>query len=223
MNDALMVGVVLTLVFGAVIFFLYNRLSMTERKMGLIEGVLTDLKIMMDSAPFATGSGPDRMEFFEPSPDYLNAISGPIPLQKDEVEEVIPEDYDQAVNLGAEGQGQGQGQAQGYRNLQIDELTSTLANPVVTKLSPDLEAMTVKELHGLAKQKGVSVPAGTRRKDLIELLKGGVEGLPMPTQGMPTQGMPTQGMPTQGMPTHDLPGQGSLLSSFDQDEKVSSL
>jgi hypothetical protein len=202
MNDALMVGVVLTLVFGAVIFFLYNRLSMTERKMGLIEGVLTDLKIMMDSAPFATGSGPDRMEF-EPSPDYLNAISGPIPLQKDEVEEVIPEDYDQAVNLGAEGQGQGQGQAQGYRNLQIDELTSTLANPVVTKLSPDLEAMTVKELHGLAKQKGVSVPAGTRRKDLIELLKGGVEGLPIPTQ--------------------DLPGQGSLLSSFDQDEKVSSL
>ena len=208
MNDALMIGVVLTLVFGAVIFFLYNRLSMTERKMGLIEGVLTDLKIMMDSAPFATGSGPDRMEF-EPSPDYLNAISGPIPLQKDEVEEVIPEDYDQAVNLGAEGQGQGQGQA--YRNLQIDEPTSTLANPVVTKLSPDLEAMTVKELHGLAKQKGVSVPAGTRRKDLIELLKSGVEGLQ------------TQGMPTQGMPTQDLPGQGSLLSSLDQNETISSL
>ena len=207
MNDALMIGVVLTLVFGAVIFFLYNRLSMTERKMGLIEGVLTDLKIMMDSAPFATGSGPDRMEF-EPSPDYLNAISGPIPLQKDEVEEVIPEDYDQAVNLGAEGQGQAQGQGQAYRNLQIDEATSTLANPVVTKLSPDLEAMTVKELHALARQKSVPVPAGTRRKDLIELLKGGVEG------------MPTQGMPTQGMP---MTTQGSLLSSLDQEETISSL
>jgi hypothetical protein len=41
----------------------------------------------------------------------------------------------------------------------------------VTKLSPDLEAMTVKELNGLAKQKGLTVPAGTRRKELIEMLK----------------------------------------------------
>ena len=59
MNDALMVGIVLALVFGSVIFYLYNRLSMAERKMGLVEGVLTDLKIMMDSAPFA--SGPHRL------------------------------------------------------------------------------------------------------------------------------------------------------------------
>ena len=31
--------------------------------------------------------------------------------------------------------------------------------------------MTVKELNAVAKQRGVSVPAGTRRKDLIELLR----------------------------------------------------
>ena len=58
MNDALIVGVVLVLVFGAVVFYLYNRLSMAEKKMGLVEGVLTDLKIMMDAAPFASGPGP---------------------------------------------------------------------------------------------------------------------------------------------------------------------
>ena len=58
LNDALMVGIVLTLVFGSIIFFLYNRLSMTEKKMGLFEGVLTDLKIMIDAAPFASGPPP---------------------------------------------------------------------------------------------------------------------------------------------------------------------
>ena len=94
MNDALMIGIVLTLVFGAVIFYLYNRLSMTERKLGLFEGILTDLKIMMDSAPFSMAPQlPQRdMSEFEPTPEYLNAISGPLPLQKEDVEEVAPED-----------------------------------------------------------------------------------------------------------------------------------
>jgi len=41
----------------------------------------------------------------------------------------------------------------------------------VTKLSPDLDAMSVAELKALIKQKGLSTPASARRKDLIELLK----------------------------------------------------
>lgn len=171
MNDALMIGVVLTLVFGAVIFYLYNRLSMTERKMGLVEGVLTDLKIMMDAAPFAMGSDeagcrhmPQHQEF-EPTPEYLNAISGPFPLKEEEVEEVA-DDYKQAMNGSSDVP---------YKSLQIDELAGsplTATNAIsVTKLSPDLESMTLKELQALAKQKGVTVLAGTRRKAIIDMIK----------------------------------------------------
>ena len=182
MNDALMIGVVLTLLFGAVIFYLYNRLSMTERKMGLFEGVLTDLKIMMDSAPFAYGPSPPNMREFEDnsemSPEYLNAISGPVPLQSEDVEDVA-EDYQQTLEEALEratavdsGSGLNSGP---YRTLQIDEpVTSSAVAGVaisVTKLSPDLDSMTVKELNSLAKQRGLSVPAATRRKDLIEMLK----------------------------------------------------
>jgi len=186
-----MIGIVLTLVFGSVIFYLYNRLSMTERKMGLFEGVLTDLKIMMDSAPFASGP-PPMMREFEPTPEYLNAISGPLPLQKEEVEEVSSdEDYQQTLEQALE-------RASGietsdmkagvtpYRTLQIDETPGVvqMSNSInVTKLSPDLDSMTVKELLVLAKQSGVSVPAGTRRKDLIELIKGASS----PVQSSPLQ------------------------------------
>ena len=189
MNDAVMVGVILTLVFGAIIFYLYNRLSMTERKMGLFEGVLTDLKIMMDSAPFASGPPPAMYEF-EPTPEYLNAISGPVPIQKDEVEDVETadageEDYQQTLEQALEGAAatealEGSG---AMRMLHIDEMQqSNVLQPAisVTKLSPDLDSLTVKELTGLAKQKGLSVPAGTRRKDLIELLK---KSGPAVTQG----------------------------------------
>jgi hypothetical protein len=201
MNNALMIGIVLTLVFGSVVFYLYNRLSMTERKMGLVEGVLTDLKIMMDAAPFASGAGSGGygMAEFEPTPEYLNAISGPVPLQKDEIEETIPEgDYQQAMNLGV----------QSSRSLQIDELgTAPLPAINVTKLSPDLTSLTVKELQALAKDNSISVPAGTRRKDLIDLLKkanvtpgevSSVEGTALQPASEDTQGL-----------------QGSLLAAFD--------
>ena len=177
LNDALMVGIVLTLVFGSIIFFLYNRLSMTEKKMGLFEGVLTDLKIMMDAAPFASGPPPPEsgqwVREFEPTPEYLNAISGPIPLEKDEIEEVTQdEDYQQTMEKALSSNES----SAAYRTLQIDEANSVSGStgaPAinVTKLSPDLDSMTVKELNSLAKQRNISVPANTRRKDLIDKLK----------------------------------------------------
>ena len=173
MNDALMIGIVLTLVFGAVIFYLYNRLSMTERKMGLVEGVLTDLKIMMDAAPFASShnhnDGPSMQEF-EPSPEYLNAISGPFPLKAEEVEDVASseDEYKQAME-------QAIPLETPYKSLQIDELGGvpvTATNAIsVTKLSPDLDSMTLKELQSLAKQKGLTIATGSRRKAIIDTLK----------------------------------------------------
>jgi len=163
MNDSLMVGIVLTLVFGAVIFYLYNRLSMTERKLGLFEGILTDLKIMMDAAPYVSGppsEGP-RLNEFEPTPEYLNAISGPFPLKEEEVEDV-QEEYKVAMEHPT-------------KSLQIDELAGvplTATNAInVTKLSPDLDAMSVKELKQLAKEKGLTVAEGARKKTLVDLLK----------------------------------------------------
>jgi hypothetical protein len=173
LNDALMVGIVLTLVFGSIIFFLYNRLSMTEKKMGLFEGVLTDLKIMMDAAPFASGPPPPEsghwVREFEPTPEYLNAISGPVPLEKEEVEDV-EEDYQQTMEKALSSS------EIAYRTLQIDEQNNPSGSTAVpainvTKLSPDLDSMTVKELNSLAKQRNLTVPANTRRKDLIDLLK----------------------------------------------------
>ena len=165
MNDALMIGIILTLVFGAVIFYLYNRLMMTERKISLFEGILTDIKIMMDAAPYSMTSGltNSQMNEFEPTPEYLNAISGPFPLKEDEVDEVVSEDDSKEA-------------MEPTKSLKIDEIAGaqiTATNAInVTKLSPDLDSMTLKELQTLAKEKNLTIPAGTRRKGIIDLLKG---------------------------------------------------
>lgn len=149
---------------------------MTEKKMGLFEGVLTDLKMMLDAAPFASGPPPSHMQEFEPTPEYLNAISGPVPIQKDEVEDVegAEEDYQQTLEQALESASAVE--ALESKTLQIDEMSGMnnvagLAPVSVTKLSPDLEAMSVAELKALMKQKSLTAPAGARRKDLIELLK----------------------------------------------------
>ena len=175
MNDALMTGIVLTLVFGSVIFYLYNRLVMTEKKMSLFGNVLTDLKIMMDSVPFSAGPPPANMQDFEPSPEYLNAISGPVPLQNDEIDEVASEqeDYQQTLEQALESASAIESVESKVLHIAENGADTGLLSPAisVTKLSPDLEAMTVKELNSLAKQKGLTVPTGTRRKELIDMLK----------------------------------------------------
>jgi hypothetical protein len=178
MNDALMIGVVLSLVFGSVVFYLYNRLSMTEKKMVLFEGIVTDLRVMLDAAPFASGAPPSNMQEFEPTPEYLNAISSPVPLQKEEMEDMSgmgdEEDYQQTLEQALESASAVEA-LESSKTLQIDETSSVISSstaPVnVTKLSPDLDAMSVAELKALIKQKGLSAPAGARRKDLIEVLK----------------------------------------------------
>jgi hypothetical protein len=155
---------------------------MTERKMGLFEGVLTDLKIMMDAAPYSMSAESNMMNHmheFEPTPEYLNAISGPIPLKADEVEEVSDDDYKRAMDSPVASQDVP------YKSLQIDELAGvpvTATNAIsVTKLSPDLETMSLKELQTLAKEKGLVVVAGARRKTIIDLLKGDVNLTPTVT------------------------------------------
>lgn len=194
LNDALMIGIVLTLVFGAVVFYLYNRLSLSERKLSLLQGTLTDIKIKVDSTPLVSQPMPyhsmDGMyREFEPTPELIQAISGPHPIAKDETEELAGEDYQQTLEQALEGalkteerEGSGLGQ-QTYRTLQIDELPGQLSPVVppvqVTKLAADLDSMTVNELKALAKEKGVTIPANTRRKDIIEMVRkatGGMQG-----------------------------------------------
>jgi len=113
------------------------------------------------------------MQEFEPSPEYLNAISGPFPLKEEEVEDVASseDEYKQAMEQATPNSVSDTP----YKSLQIDELAGvpvTATNAIsVTKLSPDLDSMTLKELQGLAKQKGLTIAAGSRRKAIIDILK----------------------------------------------------
>jgi len=55
-NDAVVIGTVLGLVFGAVVYYLYTRILQTERKMGLMENILLDLKVTTEQSLLAASN-----------------------------------------------------------------------------------------------------------------------------------------------------------------------
>ena len=72
LGDSLTVGILLTLIFGAVCFYLYSRLGQTEKRLGLLETLLLSLKMSTE----ASLMGPDSVE----------AVSAPTPLNVDDVD-----------------------------------------------------------------------------------------------------------------------------------------
>jgi hypothetical protein len=49
-GDAFTVGIVLLLLIGAVAFYLYTRLTQVEKRMGVLEGILLDLKVATENS-----------------------------------------------------------------------------------------------------------------------------------------------------------------------------
>ncbi len=184
LNDSLTIGILLLLIFGAVSFYLYSKMIQNEKRVSLLENLLVSLKMSTE----ASLGGPDSVE----------PISGPISLH--EVENVEEEDYaemlkdipvtqqvkkEESVATTVEHEEKRddiQAEAEALlRSLPTDmpEMKSES-----THLDANYESMTLKELQGLAKQRGLqNVPQ--RKRDLIDALKR--QGLPPPIAPTPLE------------------------------------
>ena len=89
LSDSLTIGILLILVFGAVAFYLYSRLTQTDKRLSLMENVLLTLKMSTE----ASMMGPDSVE----------PVSMPSPLQADDVDEVDEEQYAEMLKNAAVG------------------------------------------------------------------------------------------------------------------------
>jgi hypothetical protein len=158
LSDSITIGILLTLIFAAVAFYLYSRISQNEKRLGLLENLLLSLKMETE----ASLDGPDIVE----------AVSSPVPLTKDEVETIDEESYADIL--------------QGIptpvtkeEEKKVDDTTSaedflrSIPTPTLTTtrvMDANYESMSVKELQALAKQKGLTNVPKTKR-DLIDALK----------------------------------------------------
>lgn len=167
LGDSLTIGILLTLIFGAIAFYLYSRMSQNEKRVALLENLLLTLKMSTE----ASLGGPDSVE----------PVSSPAPLQQDDVDSAeAEEEYaDLLKEIPV---------ATAVTTTVSEEVSAPLAPlaeedeeseeeqlqeaPVQQRRQMDMnyESMNVKELQALAKQRGISgVPM--RKRELIDALK----------------------------------------------------
>ena len=147
-SDALMVGLVFFLLFGAVSLYLYMYLQQVDQKVNLLESILLDMKVSNEIKSFDVPAS-DIESGYAPFTDNT-VVDIPVseelaPFIDEVVEELSP----------------------------VEEETEQHAPLVQQAEEPTLnyETATLKELQALAKTKGISV-SNMKKSQVIEALKG---------------------------------------------------
>ena len=165
LSDSLTIGILLILVFGAAAFYLYSRLTQTDKRLSLMENVLLTLKMSTE----ASMMGPDSVE----------PVSMPSPLQADDVDEVDEEQYAEMLKHASVGSS---ASASASEEAAAEELLRSIPTPSASaveegtvtarKMDANYESLSLKELQALAKTRGLSAGAkATKKRELIDFLK----------------------------------------------------
>lgn len=158
LSESITVAILLTLVFGAVCFYLYTRVTYSEKRVMLIESILLDIKMNMENMM-------KEEPHYIPEPTAAPAV----PITKEEVENIPEEEAMYQTVL----------QNSGEEAAPVVEE----AEPVMTettKVSVNYESMTKADLISLCEKRGVKVGKRPGRNDLINALRknDGGEGAP---------------------------------------------
>lgn len=157
-TDATVVGVTLLMLLGAVAYYLYHRIDMLERKLGLMENILLDLKVATEqsllavSEPPEQDSGPRGALYEAPEPV-------PEPLSKDDRDVFVEptprvRTPPQSIQVSRDSPRE--------ENYEEHHKASVTVN---------YEAMTYKELTALAKQRSLSGLRNASKATVIDALR----------------------------------------------------
>ena len=180
LGDSLTVGIVLALIFGAVCFYLYSRMSQNEKRVGLLENLLLSLKMSTEASLFG--------------PDMVEPTSSPAPLSSTDVEEVTEETYaDMLKGMGSTAAAPAPAAPASASAVTPEESVSDekaaeemLRSLDTRKIDANYESMSLKELQALAKQRGLAGSGQLRKRELIDTLKRQGEDAPSAPQPLPT-------------------------------------
>ena len=179
LSDSVTIGIVLALVFGALFFYIYSRVTQNEKRVSLIENMLIDLKMTLEGgwshgmAHIQEDNGEETLE--ANVINHVEPVSAPEPLNKDDVDE---EDIYKEVL------------AQTSRPEEDESEVKTISlggskasNAQVTKVQPNYEAMSTKELKSLVKSRSLAVSNAAGKKELIATLRKADSSTPAVVEG----------------------------------------
>ena len=168
LSDSVTIGIVLALVFGALFFYIYSRVTQNEKRVSLIENMLIDLKMTLEGgwshgmAHLQEDNGEETLE--ANVINHIEPVSPPEPLNKDDVDE---EDMYKEV-LAQSSKVEDEEEAE-VKTVTLGVPKSSSAQ--VTKVQPNYESMSTKELKSLVKSRSLVVPSAAGKKELIATLR----------------------------------------------------
>jgi hypothetical protein len=181
LSESLIVGLVILLLCGAVSFYVYVRLMFLEKKVNVMESILVDVRVALDTIMMEHSIHPGVPISHTPGAH----LSAPAPLDPSETE-VIPEEkfyssvLEQAHDNGGDDKHDNlQGVEKGINAedalKSFDDVGSAaVSSPVATSLAPvgpNLESMTRQELTALAEKNGLRVKRNMNRAEVLTLLR----------------------------------------------------
>jgi hypothetical protein len=140
-SDAIIIGSVLVMVFGALFYYLYSRVLHNEKRMSVMENILLDIKMATDTV------------FASPPSDHRHADS-------------LQESRDEFVPLGEAVVAS----QQVVESAELPPLEQPQEEQK-TVVSMNYESMNIKELQHEARTRSIPGVSGLRRKELIEQLR----------------------------------------------------
>ncbi len=153
LSDSITIGILLLLIFGAVSFYLYSRMSQTEKRLGLLENLLLTLKLSTE----ASLMGPDSVE----------PVSSPAPLGSDDVDDVNEEEYSAMLKATATPV---KPTPPVNEEVAAEELLRSMNLERKSSVDLNYESMSAKELKSLVRERGLA-GAPEKKRDIIAFLK----------------------------------------------------
>jgi hypothetical protein len=165
--DALIIGLIVLFICAAACFYLYMRISFIERKGGMMESVIVDLKMAIDSLMNSGMGGGHAPIPISPQPAVQ--MSAPAPLDPAE-SEPIPEEgfYSSVLEQAHDEAAATPAEAQVGISLEkaMEGLTET-----ETAAEPELDSMTKNDLLAEAEKRGLRAKKSSSREQLLTLLR----------------------------------------------------
>lgn len=178
-SEALTIGIVLVLLFGSIAFYLYTRIQQTEQKNSLLESILLDLKMNAEMKSYSELPADDEVVSI-PIPPSSSAgraddyTAGYTPFEPVAVTKETEEEHSVAVDVH---------DAEQYSSViddavnEITELSESIDTgveeiQVTTMDQMDLyDEMKLKELHELARSRGIPGATTMKKQAAIEALR----------------------------------------------------
>ncbi len=187
-SDAVVIGVVLGLIFAAVSYYIYSRTTQIERKVGLIENILLDLKVTTEQALLnaTEGGGMTHHEIHEEHHALQSREQ-----QRDQQREQQNGQNEQQQESGVAAAEGVEGVAE-TRDVVVDQASrgrTQPAQPIVVEreqprdverdgqsVSTNYELLTYKELTALAKKLGISGLRNQSKAFVIDAIRAHEQG-----------------------------------------------